>query len=74
MFVDVKQPEGLVWVAKNGTWKGSPELGSGATADYTDGSTLYPHTGTGSSGGSTSTLYFNNSDWIHYDTLMSWLQ
>jgi hypothetical protein len=80
MSILVKQPEGLVWYAKNGSWtRGATSSGilsqsSGFIANYADNTTLFPHIGSGSSGGSTGTLYFNPEDWLHYDNLMSWLE
>ena len=72
----VKQPEGKVWFAKDGAWalSGNPEAGTGFIANYTDNTPLFPHLGSGSSGGASSQLILNSEDWVYYDNLMSWLE
>lgn len=72
----VKQPEGKMWFAKDGFWalSGNPQAGTGFVADYADNTTLFPHLGSGSSGGASSQLILNSEDWLHYDNLMSWLE
>jgi hypothetical protein len=70
----IKQPEGKLWIAKDGVWinSGNPELDLNITQQLDANQQYFPATGTTS--GSTTNFHFSYDDWLYYDDLMSWLK
>jgi hypothetical protein len=72
----IKQPEGKLWIAKDGVWMNGtdPEIGSSPTQQLTPNQQYFPAAATGTGAGSSTQFHFSYDQWLHYDTLMSWLE
>lgn len=71
----IKQPEGKLWIAKDGVWMNGtdPEINSVATQQLTPNQQYFPAAATGTGAGSSTNFHFKYEEWLHYDSLMSWL-